>query len=96
MDNHYELNLTMGPLVCAAIRPRTSAGIDVRLMVKPVDRTIPDFVKAGANWISFHAGLVLSASSQGHQLTPLLWKVLCIGNPLRSDLHNLQKHQSGQ
>jgi ribulose-phosphate 3-epimerase len=54
MDNHYVPNLTIGPLVCAAIRPHTQAPIDVHLMVKPVDRIVPDFAKAGANIISFH------------------------------------------
>ncbi|HCX32223.1 MAG TPA: ribulose-phosphate 3-epimerase [Rhodocyclaceae bacterium] len=54
MDNHYVPNLTIGPLVCAAIRPHTQATIDVHLMVKPVDRIVPDFAKAGANLISFH------------------------------------------
>lgn len=54
MDNHYVPNLTIGPLVCAAIRPLVTAPIDVHLMVKPVDRIIPDFAKAGANIISFH------------------------------------------
>ena len=54
MDNHYVPNLTIGPLVCEAIRPLTKATIDVHLMVKPVDRIIPDFAKAGANIISFH------------------------------------------
>jgi ribulose-phosphate 3-epimerase len=54
MDNHYVPNLTIGPLVCAAIRPLTAAVIDVHLMVKPVDRIVPDFAKAGANIISFH------------------------------------------
>jgi len=54
MDNHYVPNLTIGPLVCAAIRPHTRAPIDVHLMVKPVDRIVPDFAKAGANIISFH------------------------------------------
>ena len=54
MDNHYVPNLTIGPLVCEAIRPHTSAPIDVHLMVKPVDRIIPDFAKAGANVITFH------------------------------------------
>jgi len=54
MDNHYVPNLTMGPMVCSAIRPHTQAPIDVHLMVKPVDRIIPDFAKAGANIISFH------------------------------------------
>ncbi|MDE2260318.1 MAG: ribulose-phosphate 3-epimerase [Betaproteobacteria bacterium] len=54
MDNHYVPNLTIGPLVCSAIRPHTQAPIDVHLMVKPVDRIIPDFAKAGADIISFH------------------------------------------
>ncbi|MDY0011780.1 MAG: ribulose-phosphate 3-epimerase [Rhodocyclaceae bacterium] len=54
MDNHYVPNLTIGPLVCEAIRPHTAAPIDVHLMVKPVDRIIPDFAKAGANIITFH------------------------------------------
>ena len=54
MDNHYVPNLTIGPLVCEAIRPITDAIIDVHLMVKPVDRIIPDFAKAGANIITFH------------------------------------------
>jgi ribulose-phosphate 3-epimerase len=54
MDNHYVPNLTVGPLVCEAIRPLTQATIDVHLMVKPVDRIVPDFAQAGANIISFH------------------------------------------
>ena len=54
MDNHYVPNLTIGPLVCAAIRPLTTAPIDVHLMVKPVDRIIPEFAAAGASIISFH------------------------------------------
>jgi ribulose-phosphate 3-epimerase len=54
MDNHYVPNLTVGPLVCEAIRPLIKAPIDVHLMVKPVDRIVPDFAKAGANIISFH------------------------------------------
>ncbi|MBL8487794.1 MAG: ribulose-phosphate 3-epimerase [Rhodocyclaceae bacterium] len=54
MDNHYVPNLTIGPLVCEAIRPLTKATIDVHLMVKPVDRIIPDFAKAGADVITFH------------------------------------------
>ncbi|MEO6023285.1 MAG: ribulose-phosphate 3-epimerase [Burkholderiales bacterium] len=54
MDNHYVPNLTIGPLVCEALRPLTQAIIDVHLMVKPVDRIVPDFAKAGANIISFH------------------------------------------
>jgi ribulose-phosphate 3-epimerase len=54
MDNHYVPNLTVGPLVCEAIRPHCSVPIDVHLMVKPVDRIVPDFAKAGASIISFH------------------------------------------
>ena len=54
MDNHYVPNLTIGPLVCESLRPVTDAIIDVHLMVKPVDRIIPDFAKAGANMITFH------------------------------------------
>jgi ribulose-phosphate 3-epimerase len=54
MDNHYVPNLTIGPLICEAIRPVTDAIIDVHLMVMPVDRIIPDFAKAGANIITFH------------------------------------------
>mgnify|MGYP006277081323 CR=1 FL=1 len=54
MDNHYVPNLTIGPLVCDAIRPHASVPIDVHLMVQPVDRIVPDFAKAGASIISFH------------------------------------------
>jgi ribulose-phosphate 3-epimerase len=59
MDNHYVPNLTIGPLVCEAIRPHANkngkpAMIDVHLMIEPVDRIVPDFAKAGANLISFH------------------------------------------
>jgi len=54
MDNHYVPNLTIGPLVCEAIRPLVKVPIDVHLMVKPVDRIVPDFAKAGADIISFH------------------------------------------
>jgi ribulose-phosphate 3-epimerase len=55
MDNHYVPNLTIGPLVCEALRRHgVKAPIDVHLMVKPVDRIIPDFAKAGASIISFH------------------------------------------
>jgi ribulose-phosphate 3-epimerase len=54
MDNHYVPNLTVGPLVCAAIRPHVSVPLDVHLMVSPVDRLVGDFAKAGANIISFH------------------------------------------
>ena len=54
MDNHYVPNLTIGPLVCEAIRPHVKIGIDVHLMVEPVDALIPLFAKAGANLITFH------------------------------------------
>jgi ribulose-phosphate 3-epimerase len=54
MDNHYVPNLTVGPLVCAALKPHVNVPLDVHLMVKPVDRIIPEFAKAGAGIISFH------------------------------------------
>ena len=55
MDNHYVPNLTVGPLVCEALRKHgITAPIDVHLMVRPVDRLVADFAKAGASWISFH------------------------------------------
>jgi ribulose-phosphate 3-epimerase len=54
MDNHYVPNLSVGPLVCAALRPHVKVPLDVHLMVKPVDRIVPDFAKAGADIISFH------------------------------------------
>jgi ribulose-phosphate 3-epimerase len=54
MDNHYVPNLTVGPLVCEALKPHCGVPIDVHLMVKPVDRIVPDFAKAGASIISFH------------------------------------------
>ena len=55
MDNHYVPNLTIGPLVCEALRKAgITAPIDVHLMVEPVDRLVPDFAKAGATYISFH------------------------------------------
>jgi ribulose-phosphate 3-epimerase len=54
MDNHYVPNLTVGPLVCEAIRPHAGVPIDVHLMVEPVDRIVPDFAKAGATYVSFH------------------------------------------
>jgi len=55
MDNHYVPNLTIGPLICEALRKHgVTAPIDVHLMVKPVDRIIPDFAKAGASYITFH------------------------------------------
>lgn len=55
MDNHYVPNLTMGPMVCRALRDYgITAELDVHLMIKPVDRIIPDFAAAGADWITFH------------------------------------------
>jgi len=54
MDNHYVPNLTVGPLVCAALRPHVRLPLDVHLMVKPVDALVGEFAKAGANIISFH------------------------------------------
>ena len=55
MDNHYVPNLTIGPLVCEALRKAgVTAPIDVHLMVRPVDRIVPDFARAGATWITFH------------------------------------------
>lgn len=54
MDNHYVPNLTMGPMICEALRPHTTAPIDVHLMVRPVDAIIPQFAKAGADIITFH------------------------------------------
>ena len=54
MDNHYVPNLTIGPMVCEAVRPHVKIPIDVHLMVRPVDRIVPDFAKAGANIITFH------------------------------------------
>jgi ribulose-phosphate 3-epimerase len=54
MDNHYVPNLTVGPLVCAALRPHVQLPLDVHLMVKPVDAIVPEFAKAGASIISFH------------------------------------------
>src|SRR6478672_11517215 len=54
MDNHYVPNLTVGPVVCAALRPHVKVPLDVHLMVRPVDRLVADFAKAGAGIISFH------------------------------------------
>ena len=87
MDNHYVPNLTVGPLVCAALRPLVQVPIDVHLMVKPVDRIIPDFAEAGANIISFHPeasehvdrtiGLIKSCGCKAglvfNPATPLVW-----------------------
>jgi len=73
MDNHYVPNLTVGPLVCEAIRPHAikngkPAIIDVHLMIEPVDRIVPDFAKAGANLISFHP----EASAHVHRTLSLI------------------------
>ena len=88
MDNHYVPNLTIGPLVCEALRKAgITAPIDVHLMVKPVDRIIPDFAKAGATWITFHPeaslhvdrtiGLIREAGCRPglvfNPATPLTW-----------------------
>ena len=69
MDNHYVPNLTIGPLVCEALRKHgVTAPIDVHLMVKPVDRLIPDFAKAGATLVSFHP----EASEHVHRTIQLI------------------------
>ena len=69
MDNHYVPNLTIGPLVCEALRKHgVTAPIDVHLMVKPVDRLVPDFAKAGATYISFHP----EASEHVHRTVQLI------------------------
>jgi ribulose-phosphate 3-epimerase len=69
MDNHYVPNLTVGPLVCEALRKHgVTAPIDVHLMVEPVDGIIPDFAKAGATWISFHP----EASAHVHRTIQLI------------------------
>jgi ribulose-phosphate 3-epimerase len=88
MDNHYVPNLTVGPIVCEALHRRgIKAPIDVHLMVKPVDRIIPDFAKAGASWISFHPeasehidrtlGLIHESGCRAglvfNPATPLVW-----------------------
>ncbi|MBB5207582.1 ribulose-phosphate 3-epimerase [Chiayiivirga flava] len=69
MDNHYVPNLTIGPLVCEALRKHgVTAPIDVHLMVEPVDRIVPDFAKAGATYISFHP----EASAHVHRTVQLI------------------------
>ncbi len=74
MDNHYVPNLTIGPLVCAALRKHgVTAPIDVHLMVKPVDRIIPDFAQAGATYISFHP----EASEHIHRTIQLIRNAGC-------------------
>jgi ribulose-phosphate 3-epimerase len=92
MDNHYVPNLTVGPLVCEAIRPHAlkngkPAMIDVHLMVEPVDRIVPDFAKAGANLISFHP----EASAHVHRTLGLIKDNGCqaglVLNPATPILH---------
>jgi ribulose-phosphate 3-epimerase len=87
MDNHYVPNLTIGPLVCEAIRPHVAVPIDVHLMVEPVDSLVPMFAKAGANVITFHPeasrhvdrtlGLIRDSGCQAglvfNPATPLQW-----------------------
>jgi len=63
MDNHYVPNLTIGPVVCEAIRPHVQVPIDVHLMVRPVDALVPMFAKAGANIITFSPGSLASRGS---------------------------------
>src|SRR5919201_1366268 len=93
MDNHYVPNLTVGPLVCEALRPHCTVPIDVHLMVKPVDRIVPDFAKAGANIITFHPeasehidrtiGLIHECGCKAglvfNPATPLVWLDHVIG-----------------
>jgi len=74
MDNHYVPNLTIGPLVCKALRKHgVTAPIDVHLMVEPVDRLVPDFAEAGATWISFHP----EASRHVHRTIQLIRDAGC-------------------
>ncbi|MFN6994752.1 MAG: ribulose-phosphate 3-epimerase, partial [Aquincola tertiaricarbonis] len=68
MDNHYVPNLTVGPLVCEAIKPHSSVPIDVHLMVRPVDALVPMFAQAGAGLISFHP----EASEHVHRTIQLI------------------------
>ena len=71
MDNHYVPNLTVGPLVCQAIRPHTETVIDVHLMVEPVDAIVPMFAKAGADMITFHCEAGCKAGLVFNPATPL-------------------------
>jgi ribulose-phosphate 3-epimerase len=74
MDNHYVPNLTIGPMICEALRKHgITAPIDVHLMVKPVDRIVPDFAKAGASLISFHP----EASEHVHRTIQLIKSTGC-------------------
>ena len=73
MDNHYVPNLTIGPMVCAAIRPHVTVPIDVHLMVEPVDELVPMFAKAGADYISFHP----EASRHVHRTLSLIREQGC-------------------
>ena len=67
MDNHYVPNLSIGPLVCASLRPRTKMPIDVHLMVKPVDRIVPEFAKAGPTSSASTRGLRTRIARSRHQ-----------------------------
>src|SRR4029078_7379451 len=78
MDNHYVPNLSIGPLVCASLRPRTKMLIDVHLMVKPADRIVPEFAKAGANIISFHP----EASDHVDRTIALITEAACKAGPV--------------
>jgi len=73
MDNHYVPNLSAGPLVCAAVKPHVTIPIDVHLMVKPVDRIVPEFARAGANLITFHP----EASEHVHRTIGLIKECGC-------------------
>ena len=96
MDNHYVPNLTFGPMICSALRDYgIAAPIDVHLMIKPVDRIIPDFAKAGANYITFHPeatdhidrtiGLIKEHDCKAgivlNPATPLSFLEHCLENP---------------
>ena len=87
MDNHYVPNLTIGPLVCEALRKHgVTAPIDVHLMVEPVDRIIPDFAKAGATIISFHpeASRARAPHDPADQVARLPGRAWCSTRPRRS------------
>ena len=85
MDNHYVPNLTIGPLVCEALRKHgVTADIDVHLMVKPVDRIIPDFAKAGATYISFHPDASIHIDRTLQMIRELGCKAGLVFNPATS------------
>ena len=77
MDNHYVPNLSIGPVVCEALKKHeVQAPIDVHLMVKPVDRIIPDFAQAGASFITFHPEASEHVDRDGRQRYPSVGRVL--------------------